>query len=492
MKQVFLSTVVLSSGWGGEDMAPFQVVNDTNPLAGAFTMRMPTSGTIRNFVVELSTAFGAGTSGTFRWQKGGVTQDLSVTVADSATSGSDLAHELTFVENDELVIDCVRTGATATATMWFSFEVECDEPTESLYGVTGGLDNDAAVEYANVIGGTWLEFGGHDGNRVHLSAAGDFTKYTVRMTHAPGVGQTRTFHLLLNGTVQDGTGGTVDTTLVISGTNTTGTATFTLPVVEHDALALTHTASAGAAAQWGTTVVLLFDAANPTGAQQLAAARSSQLGTSTTEYQYPLGPCGGATAWSTEAARHLVGAQTPLTLTAWTVRVPVAHGTTVVYTVRKNGADTDMTVTFGAADLEQTITGLSIPIGPGDKWSVQGTSSGGVNASAKADWTFVALFQNPQLRITQVPALLVREREGSPDDPPSRGALSRRRTARLRQFGCARLRPPRAAMQARTRRPAAPGRARELCVLGPGRGPVGGRARQAPGLAGRDRLASDR
>jgi hypothetical protein len=366
------------------------VNTDTVPLANAANYQFPSGGVIRNLRVKISPAFGAGTSGTFRFTKGGVAQAVTVTIANTDTEGSDLANSFSVAADDVIAIDAVRSGVTAASTMWFSFEFEGDTENESVYAVNSDLSSFrlGGTAYGNWAGGKWRttlaeEF-------IRCSAAGAFTKLTARTTHAPGAGQSWTFHLILNGVLQDGTGGTVDTTLVVANTNTNGSASFTLPIALHDEVAVRVQASASCAAQFATSVCLLFASDDPAGAQHLASAKITIPPSSATSFAYPIG--GGITGIAfvaTEAQRELIGGHTPLTINGWTVHCDGDPGTQIVYTCRVNGADTPLTVTFQSADHEKTIFAGPVTIGPGDTWSVKAVATGGTLSTGSPRWTWI-------------------------------------------------------------------------------------------------------
>lgn len=81
-----------------------------------------TPGTLKNLFIELSAAPGDGQSTTFTVMKNEVATALTVTVADTATTGSDVAHEVAVVAGDVI---CLRAttfpphGATARWSIMF-------------------------------------------------------------------------------------------------------------------------------------------------------------------------------------------------------------------------------------------------------------------------------------------------------------------------------------------------------------------------------------
>jgi hypothetical protein len=94
------------------------------------------------------------------------------------------------------------------------------------------------------------------------------------MEVAPGMGQSRTYALMLNNVLQDGSGGTVNTQLVISDLATTGFVALSLPLAVLDTLSIRQyaggaptvsrvTASVAVTADLDGESALNFDAGNP-------------------------------------------------------------------------------------------------------------------------------------------------------------------------------------------------------------------------------------
>ena len=138
----------------------------------------------------------------------------------------------------------------------WSLIFEADADDESSYGTYG--DTSGAIHpFTNIAksqplnGGFCFNAGYTPGSDPLNEALGhsivplDCTLYRVDMelTDAPGSGEHLTFQMQKNGIYQDGTGGTVDTTLTISNLATTGHATFTLPLSILDRIAWCYVSS---------------------------------------------------------------------------------------------------------------------------------------------------------------------------------------------------------------------------------------------------------
>lgn len=83
---------------------------------------MPDSGTLSNFFVNRPIAPGVGTSVTYTVRKNGVNTGITLTISDTATTGSDTTHSDTYVAGDLYDVTIVPTGTVATSTAAYSIE----------------------------------------------------------------------------------------------------------------------------------------------------------------------------------------------------------------------------------------------------------------------------------------------------------------------------------------------------------------------------------
>lgn len=225
----------------------------------------PATGTFRNFVVSTDVAPGVGKTCTYTVRKNGVDTALTVTLSGTQTTGSDLTHSVAVALGDHLVLKKNGNGTTPTFGTIFQYVVEFDGDNagESVYGtqISRGSTWTSPAYYSWMGNGRYTSsstlatvvstaaYNSVDSpyysNEV-CTFAGALTHYEAyRVTSAgtdtlagPGVGKSLTFQIIKNGVVQDGTGGTVNTTATISGTNTTTTWTGSLPVAVGDILRL--------------------------------------------------------------------------------------------------------------------------------------------------------------------------------------------------------------------------------------------------------------
>ncbi len=213
---------------------------------GVDAARVPWScaGVIRNLVIELPVAAGIATTWTVLLN--GVATALSVSLTSLATSGSDEVHDIAVVPGDDIALKLV--GSTLSIPGFdggLSLEFEGTTPNESGYGVApfDGSINLAAPTTVGRLGGA-LGNGSFEVSSATpavlsntysiVSTAGSIVRLDAKAYGgAPGAG-VWTINLVLNTVIQDGAGGTVNTTCVMTGASTATSATFTLPVVATD------------------------------------------------------------------------------------------------------------------------------------------------------------------------------------------------------------------------------------------------------------------
>lgn len=91
--------------------------------------------------------------------------------------------------------------------------------------------------------------------------------------------------------------------------------------------------------------------------------------------------------WNATENRRIIMLSEDITITEFTMMLDTAPGASAsrTYTLRKNGADTAVTVTFGAADVTQTWTG-SVSFSAGDLIGLQHTATGTPTAPGNSYW----------------------------------------------------------------------------------------------------------
>jgi len=114
----------------------------------------PTAGTIKNFYVELTEDPGNNGAYKFTLRKGGVSQTLTVTITDPATTGNDTSNEVAVVAGDILtmIVEPIDSPSATPKVRW-GMTFVADTDGESI--ILGGSDNDlhpTNTEYTGIIG----------------------------------------------------------------------------------------------------------------------------------------------------------------------------------------------------------------------------------------------------------------------------------------------------------------------------------------------------
>ena len=310
--------------------------------------RMDAAGTVRNLKVRLGTAPGGTATRTVVFRKGGADQAVTVSFGAADTFLSDTTNSFTVAVGDTLIFKFTATNTPAATTYTITWEQEHAGLSTSTYGI--GAYPDVLGTGATPIYAPLFSAGSWSTNADRATAiaciAGTVTGMRFVLEAAPGTGDTRTFVIQKNGTDQDGTGGTPNTTVTIVDANVTGSATFSLTVASGDLVRVKEVAS-GTPANARASGSHAFTSTAPGGMCYSAGPQTAPSASSTT-YGFPVG---GDYAWNaTESVRELLAPTQTMSVSGLYVSLTAAMGAGAshVYTLRKNAADTAQTVTIGA------------------------------------------------------------------------------------------------------------------------------------------------
>jgi hypothetical protein len=245
MRQCFSKLTTATTGTGTRFQHPFGGASVAWGLTqGVMQAPVAASGTFLNLRVQVKTALAAGSSRSFTVYKNGSATSLSVTIPESDTTiYSDTVNTVTVAAGDLIALGTTLTGTNVNTIVAVSIEFESDTAAGSIYG--GPLAQIGTTTF-NTMSTFMSSQGASPGNAVDDGNSlwpldGDMTALYVRLNTAPGGANSRIFNIVKNGTIQDGTGGTVDTTVTITGAAQTGNASFTLPVAAGDVLSFRGT-----------------------------------------------------------------------------------------------------------------------------------------------------------------------------------------------------------------------------------------------------------
>jgi hypothetical protein len=338
---------------------------------------MATAGVFQNLTIRLATAPGAGTSRTFTIQKNNVDDALTITISNTATTGSDLTHTVSYAAGDTIRLHMTVSGSPAASEFSSAIEFVPTVDGETIYEF--GSDLTGGNPDTGVLSGSTSEAAANYSTRHLVPMAGTLTKLRVN-TRGPGPngGGTFAYSIVLNGVTQDGSGGTVNTTATMTSGVFTANSSFSLSVAAGDVLSVKYVAVGGiSGSAWdaGTIVVV------PTVAASIVALGDiTGPSTSAARYAYPRAAIGILDSWNaTESTRlYPAPAVTTVYISAIYAQVSVtpAAGKTWTFTLRINGAGTAAAVTITSAGATASVTGLAVALAPGDTWTLQSSPSG--------------------------------------------------------------------------------------------------------------------
>jgi hypothetical protein len=339
--------------------------------------------TLRNWYLVIDVAPGAGKSRTYTIQKNGSNTALAITIANTATTGNITGTDVSFVAGDTCGLVVTESGTPTAATITQS-AIEVDTATDGLYIHGYSTQADSAEEELGPLGGSnpgWTDTG--DFNRQQLIGVdGTITTLMCRERTAPGAGNSRTYFFKKNGVNQDGSGGTPDTRVVISGTDQQASAGFSLSVVAGDTISLAKSTSGSPAASTWNCGTLAFQPTNPL-AYQFSCSLSG-ADTTGTRFGRPM-IAGRLEGFGTpEASHQFIGhGSRDMRIDGIRAALPSSpsSGKSWTWTLRKNGADTGITVTIADTNTTGSMSGSAVTITSGDLWDIEVTATNNPSAA---------------------------------------------------------------------------------------------------------------
>jgi hypothetical protein len=252
MKQVILQAITNVCGGGATLYAPINAGSalgwaETASGFGEDKATTPWSGagTFSNLVIHLPTALGVSTVFTLRVN--GVSTALTVSLGAAATDGSDTTHSVSVSAGDRVSLQCLGTNVGIGKYSSISIRFTGSVTNQSVYTLnpfSGSVTSNPTLSNGR--------FGGAFGNGVFQQTsastiaatlsntysiapiAGTITRLDTRIfSGAPGT-SVWTAYLRKNGVTQDGAGGTVNTSVVLTAATVNNNRTFSLSVAAGD------------------------------------------------------------------------------------------------------------------------------------------------------------------------------------------------------------------------------------------------------------------
>ena len=346
---------------GRRGSMPGNVTRYANPIAGGQSSAWSAAaqpqlwglaGEFDNLYITLTAAPGVGNTVAFTFQINGVDTALTLTISGTSTTGSS-EESVSVADGDTVALKAVSSTSAASSTPRWAVEfVAASGTAVSGYGFTDAADAALVVQGATFGSYAWLSTT-VDTQVSVVAASGTVARLKVQLSGSPGAGKSYTFVLLKNGVVQDGAG-TTNTVVTIADSATTGEISFALMCVAGDRLQ-TRCTPTGTPTGRDASVFVSY-VADTDGEFNLGGFTNSIL-----YINRWASTLSAATGWDTltESDFYLYGGLSSFTVSALHVRVVAAYPADATFTLRKNGADTALTIPFynvaAGSDLVNTV-----------------------------------------------------------------------------------------------------------------------------------------
>lgn len=331
--------------------------------------------TIRNWYLSVDTAPGSGKSRRYAIQKNGSDTALVIHIADTATSGSvtGLFSAVHFAAGDLIAMKELETATPAASTTRMAYEVVPDTAGQYLYGYGTASDSPTFLSPFGGCSNAWTLSSSY-GSKAIMGLSGTITTIAHRERTAPGGAGSRVVTLYKNGVKQDGSGGSVNTTTTLSGSNNQVIGTFSLPVSPGDIIQAEITNSGSPAASTWQAGTLVFEPNDPTAYTFYASA----TGMGNPKYYYAHNAA--SPNWATPEDGYRVPAHGSVDITITGIRAELSAapgaGRSRTITLRKNSSDTAITLTIADSDTTGSFTtSPGVTITAGDLWNLACTET---------------------------------------------------------------------------------------------------------------------
>lgn len=330
--------------------------------------------TFRNLALRLNSTFASDV--TLTLMVDGVASTQAVTVAAGSTVGTSAGADVVVTAGQDVMFRYNGPSAIPNPGNFLGMCIE-REGVGNIYGMSARAGSITDTQgyfggaFNNGIAETYDPLTPTTSNTYSITAvAGTITKLVLRTyAGAPGAA-TWTGYLAIDGVIQDGTGGTVDTSCVMTGSDTDAESTFSLPVVLGDKVEIVIIRTGGSAA-FALAQVAAGIGFVPTTADRfmLCGGNNNVIANNATNWTWP-----GAYQLATPETPSLAPIS-PSGLSVVGLYVeradPPAEGTGYVHTLRRSGTDTPVVVTVSDLATSGLITGLAESYAAGQTITLQ-------------------------------------------------------------------------------------------------------------------------
>ncbi len=359
------------------------------------------TGNFRKWRVRLSAAVSAASTITFTLRINGSTTGMTITFNPGDTDLTYTGSDVSVTAGDLVNVQIANTGSGGGSAITWCMEFEPSSGSKSIYGGNFGNGSGSTPLYFPPLAHHGTPGIGtiQDQATCVVSAAGTITDFAICMNSAPG-GGSHEYALWLNGTKQDGTGGTQDTRISYTGGgNRNRTVSFSLAVSPGDVLYVKYERLSGGSINVYGAASVVFD---PTTTGQFMVCGISRGLLQTSAGPYYFGGAHGVTGGNGGSPPTGVGVMGPITTVTlsnfrvWLSAAPTStHSRTFTWTkgestsniggtpsvaisgANTSGSDGSNTFTLGDDELfevKETIAGS--PTDAYGAWSLIGVEGG--------------------------------------------------------------------------------------------------------------------
>lgn len=349
---------------------------------------MPSAGSISNLRITLTGTPGAGASYQFTLLVDGVASALTVTIADSATSGADTLNSVAVTAGQLVALECVPTNTPTIRDMTHTALFTGDVRNESvMMGTNMGVPLDSVSnEFMSVMYGTNGASTTEADHEQLVAGSGTVKNLYVKLHVDPGTDpDAYRFTLRKNGVSQ-----TLTVTITANATTGNDTAN-SFTVAPGDKLSILveplNTPSVAPHAAWGVT----FEA--DTDGESLILCGSTDINNASTTEFNSIAQSPVSLLWGGSGSGDLVSRAHGQTCTLRDLHIDLASapgsGNTLTYTIRLNQAtNSNLSVAITGTDTTGSNLVNSADIDDDDEVNIQCVPASGPTVSV-AKWGMV-------------------------------------------------------------------------------------------------------
>ena len=348
-----------------------------NLLNLAQVVKASTAGTLKNFRLWFPVAPGAGNAWTFTIYKDSLPTNLTVTVADTATSGEDLTNSVNLAVGEEALIRIEVIGTpdvSATDGPKWSLDYYSDDNTETLQGHFQSELNSSYVADPQYLSGVHGAYFAHSADVIPMLIPVSCTiKKFYAETQQITQKQKRQFWFRHN--QQD-----TDLGLTIESPDRTGLATRDVVCADGDYIGVKARLDGNIAKTYHNSFnfhCIAFHCENLTAPNyhQVIPNGGDVIGLST-EYFPTIMPFGENNVWRITSSADICAADGVIRNLRVKISLAPGSGDTRIFTLMKNGVATNLSVTLSEGETEKENTADIIPVVRGDVVDLRHSKTG--------------------------------------------------------------------------------------------------------------------